>query len=182
MRRVARKAFVGLISAAMILGTAGPATADTGSVPPSARVHVGPALDGGFRSIDEAVRRRGTSAPFRSVAITLINRTGCDLNRIDMSIAHGIWTSRPPELVEPDGTGRWATESNGILTGTEAAVTFRTSDCDRRDNRRKNVRLHWSSPFIGSANYRGSADSPVQVNYNGTPSANASVTYTASAA
>jgi hypothetical protein len=119
---------------------------------------------------------------FRSVDVSLINRTGCDLTKTGAGTDHGIFTSQPPELIEPDGQGFWASESNGFLTGTEGWTTFRTSDCDIRDNRRKNIYVHWSSPWIGSANYSAEADSPVEVTYNGDTGNNSQVTFFATIA
>lgn len=117
----------------------------------------------------------------RSVDVTYINRTDCDLILISKSLSHGIWTVEPPDGfdIPPNFQGSWASESSGIFTGTEGYATFKTSDCDNRDHRHKNTYLHWDSPWSGSANYSASADQPVEVTYNGTPNSNAVVTFTA---
>jgi hypothetical protein len=115
-------------------------------------------------------------AASRSVDVTLVNRSSCDLVLTGTSIPHGIWITTPPSTLEAGFQVTWRTESSGILTGTEGSASWLTANCDSRANKNKNVWLHWSSPWSGSANYSGGAGAPFSLTWNGTPDSNATVT------
>ncbi len=112
----------------------------------------------------------------RSVDVTLVNWSSCDLVFTGTSIPHGIWITVPPQTLEPEWQATWRTESNGIFTGTEASASWITANCGDRTNKNRNVWFHWSSPWAGSANYSGGADSPFSLTWNGDAESNATVT------
>jgi len=97
-------------------------------------------------------------AAARSTNVTLVNQTGCDLNLTGQHLSHGRWSIDPPSFIAYGGQATWRSRSAGIATGTEGRVTYRTSDCDIRDLKQKDVRLHWNNPFVGGNSY----------DYNGT--------------
>jgi len=63
---------------------------------------------------------------FRSVVVTLENRTPFALYLQDSGTKHGIWTKdrSPPDFIPPYSVATWSSESEGFVTGTEAWVQY----------------------------------------------------------
>jgi len=121
-------------------------------------------------------------AAARSTTVLLINSTGCDLNLAGYGLTHGMWTTEPPQYIDPGTQASWASESNGFMTGTEGYARFTTSDCADTALRRKVVQVHWANPFYGSNSYNYAGTDPAfTVSYNGGTGNRTSVTFTAKA-
>ena len=84
----------------------------------------------------------------RSTHVTLTNATGSNLLRKSISLEHGVWTTRPPQII--GDRGEWASESDGFMTGTEGHAVYTIEDGGGE------VCLHWNNPFIGSNSYHHS--------------------------
>ncbi|MFC3984653.1 aegerolysin family protein [Streptosporangium jomthongense] len=50
----------------------------------------------------------------------------------------------------PHNSDYFKTESDGVLTGTEAAIKYRADNCSRAG---KEVRFHWDNPYHGRNGY-----------------------------
>jgi hypothetical protein len=87
----------------------------------------------------------------RSTHVRLENGTGqpFNLRRLDVSLAHGEWTTQPPQLI--GDFGEWESESDGFLTGTEGRASYQIETVDGEVMGR--VDLHWDNPFLGSNSY-----------------------------
>ena len=78
----------------------------------------------------------------RSFSIRVHNYSGEDLTRTESGLAHGDWKEMPPERIAADDQVTIASESAGILTGTEGHANY-TSDSGE-------WRIYWDNPFWGS--------------------------------
>lgn len=83
----------------------------------------------------------------RSVQVEFTNRTRSNLIKVSDRIDHGVWTSRPPQIIGDRAS--WATESDGFATGTEGLVTYRIEDVPDSE-----VTMIWDNPFIGASVYQ----------------------------
>jgi hypothetical protein len=70
---------------------------------------------------------------------------------------HGIWTdpwlpSHKAFEIPPEGTGSWRSESDGIMTGTEGWVLFRTTAWNGNESSgeliSQFIEIKWSAPYI----------------------------------
>jgi hypothetical protein len=117
-------------------------------------------------------------AAARSTNVTLVNQTGCDLNRTAWHLSHGKWSIAPPSLIGPGEQVTWRSRSSGIATGTEGRVTYRTSDCENPDLKRKDIRIHWNNPFVGGNSYDYNGTDPAfRVPHTGGSGNQANVTF-----
>jgi hypothetical protein len=89
----------------------------------------------------------------RSTNVYFENATGCDLVKTGASLDHGIWSTEVPQDVKDGQTGSWASESNGLATGTEGHATFTAYGCGNPSVNYKQVQVHWDNPFVGSNGY-----------------------------
>jgi hypothetical protein len=117
-------------------------------------------------------------AAARSTNVTLVNQTGCDLNRTSEHLIHGAYSIVPPTLIRIGEQGIWRSRSKGIATGTEGRVTYRTSDCENRNLKQKDIRMHWDNPFIGANSYDDNGTDPAfRVDHEGGSGNDANVTF-----
>lgn len=115
----------------------------------------------------------------RSVAVTFNNTTKCVLTLRDKELDHGIWVTHPAQTIQPGGSDNFETESDGFMTGTEAAVNYLASNCTQSGKR---VRFHWDNPYTGRNSYDwDQTDQVFDTGYTGGNGNNASVTATVSA-
>ncbi|MEU1878250.1 aegerolysin family protein [Streptosporangium sp. NPDC020072] len=86
----------------------------------------------------------------RSTKVVFHNDTDCTLTQIGKETYHGIWVIEPNSSIAPHSSDYFKTESDGVLTGTEAAIKYRADNCSRAG---KQVRFHWDNPYYGRNSY-----------------------------
>ncbi|MGW7445162.1 aegerolysin family protein [Kitasatospora sp. NPDC054795] len=99
----------------------------------------------------------------RSTQVAVVNWTGCELRLQNAWLDHGIWSSglAPDAVVRDGNTGRWQSESNGFLTGTEGHVIYDAENCGNPGLNGKRVQLHWNNPYAGSNGYDSAGSDPM---------------------
>src|SRR6476619_381959 len=85
----------------------------------------------------------------RSVDVTFTNKSGVNLVLFGTSLLHGEWTTEPPARIDAGQTVNWASESDGVATGTEGTAY---SDVEGLDDSSRSL-FHWDNPFVGSNSY-----------------------------
>lgn len=83
----------------------------------------------------------------RSVDVTFVNITPYNLNFVRGDISHGVWSTLPPSTIAPFSTVQFGSESDGILTGTEAEEIYQIEFTGQE------VGIHWNNPYVGSNSY-----------------------------
>lgn len=78
----------------------------------------------------------------RSVIATFTNSTSATLTLSSAIIQHGQWDTEPPGTIAPGATVSWASESAGLLTGTQVQVVYNMPAGD--------VVTTYDNPFVGS--------------------------------
>ncbi|MGA4844349.1 aegerolysin family protein [Streptomyces sp. G45] len=119
-------------------------------------VGVGVALAAAASTVVLAAPANATDAganAARSTKVYFENRTGCILVNTASSLDHGIWTNGVPRDVSDGQTITWESESSGFMTGTEGRAEFTAYECSNSSLNRKQVRVHWDNPFVGSNKY-----------------------------
>jgi len=86
----------------------------------------------------------------RAVTVELHNDTGCTLRKPSKELYHGIWTQEPASIIPKGQSRTMRTESDGFMTGTEAAVSYEATNCVLAG---KKVRFHWNNPYYGRNSY-----------------------------
>ncbi|MEV7176355.1 hypothetical protein [Kitasatospora sp. NPDC093679] len=164
-RRIGTAALALAAAGALSLGAAGSASAaDTARTAKGAKAAEAPAL----------------ASAARSVNVSFSNWTGCTLTREEWGLSHGIWTAQPPVRIYDQGTGSWASESNGFATGTEGYARFFSENCADPVLNGRLVRVHWNDPYAGSNSYDSSGtDLKFYVSRSGGSGNNASVRFSA---
>jgi hypothetical protein len=81
----------------------------------------------------------------RSTTWTINNATSSDLNLVSSPLAHGIWSSNPPQVIKSGAKATFVAESDGFATGDEGSVTYSTSG--------GNYVFYFNNPFIGQDGY-----------------------------
>lgn len=116
----------------------------------------------------------------RSTEIQFFNETPHTLTKIGEGLSHGEWTTEPPNVIPPQTSAQWESESDGFATGTEGTADYRISD-DLGDlggvPPPLQVHLHWDNPFIGSNSYDESAPAAFLLARTGGGGDNATVRY-----
>ena len=95
----------------------------------------------------------------RWTEVTLVNRTHHNLRKTEDHLEHGVWDDTPPQLVGHRAV--WASESDGVLTGTEGWATFQIEMVEPDERQTEvlgTVRLHWDNPFAGGNSYDASVN------------------------
>jgi hypothetical protein len=92
----------------------------------------------------------GLLAQFRSTQIIFENRTEYALYHNVSTLGHGIWSTVPPQLILPESSVTWKSESRGIGTGTEGVIYFAVVDPRNKLLLDRDIRIHWSNPAVGS--------------------------------
>ncbi|MEU3563012.1 aegerolysin family protein [Kitasatospora sp. NPDC006786] len=112
----------------------------------------------------------------RSTSVNLTNNSGKLLTRSGASLQWGIWSDggMPPSMVQSGITAKWASESDGFMTGTEGDVTF---DVLGEQNK---VKVHWNNPYTGSNSYSCEAPAGYKCTWQGGGGDNAAVSFTLS--
>jgi len=88
--------------------------------------------------------------PVRSFKIVLDNNSGFALTKTFDHLCHGDFTPglSPPNSVEPNQRVTWASESNGIATGTEGYVKYRVEGLKNTGiTNGDTVYIYWDNPF-----------------------------------
>ncbi|MFJ3220147.1 aegerolysin family protein [Kitasatospora sp. NPDC086801] len=129
------------VGVAAMIATAAPASADTGRQAEAAQ----------------------TLSAARSTQISVINWTGCELRLQQAWLDHGIWSDglAPVGVMSDGASGRWQSESNGFLTGTEGHVIYDAENCKSAAYNGKRVQLHWNNPYGGSNSYDSAGSDPL---------------------
>ncbi|MFD0887064.1 hypothetical protein ACFQ08_21160 [Streptosporangium algeriense] len=113
------------------------------------------------------------SSAARSTDVNFHNDTDCTLVQIGKETYHGIWVIEPNASIAPHSSDHFKTESDGFLTGTEAAIKYRATNCSRAG---KEVRFHWSNPYYGRNSYDfNGTDGAFTTRYTGGNGNNATV-------
>jgi hypothetical protein len=109
----------------------------------------------------------------RSTLVILQNQTGSDLQLTHAELSGGVWTTDmyPPADAPAKGSGKWESESNGFMTGTEGSVTYYLQGAG-------SVVIGWDNPFSGSNGYQSSCPKGFTLTHTGGDGNNATVTYT----
>ncbi|MFE2146947.1 hypothetical protein ACFXA3_35375 [Streptomyces sp. NPDC059456] len=144
------------------LVTAGAAVVLAGVATGPAHAGAGPAPAAQQQSVPGALAARSTH-------VTLVNLTGRVWPFEQASLRHGIWSSRLPEFIGPSAAGEWASESNGVMTGTEGQATYATGDGP--------VEVRWNNPYVGSNTYDCRVPSGYACRRSGGSGDNASVVF-----
>lgn len=105
----------------------------------------------------------------RSTHVTLVNLTDRYWTFGEASLRSGTWSSSLPRWIGPYSEGRWQSESNGAMTGTEGRAVYATEHGP--------VEVHWSNPFVGSNTYSCRVPSGYSCERTGGSGNNASVTF-----
>ena len=122
----------------------------------------------------------------RSTAVTFTNGTrNTSLLLVDSGLAHGEWSSEPPNVIGPGQDVNWGSQSDGFLTGTEGYVRYFPFPAGTDDvgvpspvPDDATVYLYWDNPYIGSNSYDQSAPSPYAVSREGSGSGdNAAISF-----
>jgi hypothetical protein len=112
-----------------------------------------------------------TEASARSVVAYLQNQTKSEFTRKSESLAHGVWVTHPPAKIAPSNKGKWQSDSDGFMTGTEGSCIYTF-----QDGRTITCKVHWNNPYTGSNSYSIDVDSPAyQGSYTGGSGENATV-------
>ncbi|MFD3662791.1 GDSL-type esterase/lipase family protein [Streptomyces sp. NPDC058659] len=116
----------------------------------------------------------------RSIGVSFVNLTGCDLTLEWHALPHGIWTATPPDLISREQGAAWGSESSGLATGTEGNIRYVTRNCLETSDNNRQVQLHWNNPFIGSNSYdeNGSDFSTFRIDRQGGVGNNTTVIWT----
>src|SRR5690349_10416558 len=89
-------------------------------------------------------------AASRSTDINFTNASAFTLQKVDESLDHGVWVQHPPDTILPGGSVHWASESNGVATGTEGRTKFfmvgAVSNPSCPVSGSPLVELHWDNP------------------------------------
>ncbi len=101
------------------------------------------------------------SSAFRSVKITLVNRSPYSLVLFKHSLEHSNWMggSLPPESIAPGQVVAWGTESNGGAVGTEGWVEYLICGDYKNagpQNMKMSFKVYWDNPAAGSNSCRHS--------------------------
>ncbi|MFG2909755.1 Crystal protein ET79 [Kitasatospora sp. NPDC048286] len=114
----------------------------------------------------------------RSTSVNLTNNSGKLLTRSGASLQWGIWSDgmMPPSMVQSGVTAKWASESEGFMTGTEGTVTFNVV------GEQNGVTVHWNNPYWGGNGYSCDAPSGYKCTWQGGSGDNAAVSFTLSKA
>jgi hypothetical protein len=111
----------------------------------------------------------------RSTAVTFANNThNTLLLKVGENLAHGEWSTEPPNEIGPGSQVGWGSESSGFLTGTEGWVRYYPVDANT-DNvgipspvpDSATIYIYWDNPFAGSNSYQTAAPPPYQVTQQG---------------
>jgi hypothetical protein len=95
----------------------------------------------------------------RSTIVRLKNSTGCTLDHQSSELEHGKWSEADtsPEkaaALVPDGaTVAWASQSAGMMTGTEGTAEWKTIKCKAPRLNGRTVQFEWDNPFVGGNDY-----------------------------
>lgn len=111
---------------------------------------------------------RVEAKPARSVQVTFHNQSKLSLEKVSEHLDHGIWTRHPPKTIAPNWKVGWASESNGIATGTEGRVTYRIKGGGQ-------VVLWWDNPYAGGNSYDAGVPENYQIPNHGGSGHNARV-------
>jgi hypothetical protein len=90
------------------------------------------------------------------------------------SLAHGIWSlnDAPPQSIPAGAQNvQWGSESDGLMTGTQGAVTYSLGAGGT-------VTLNWDNPYAGSNEYSSSVPAGFSCPYSGGDEDNTNVTFT----
>jgi hypothetical protein len=96
-----------------------------------------------------------------SINVSVVNRTGRKLLRLDAVKNWGIYSLSPPGAIEAGGSAQFLIESNGLMTGADGCVTYQIQGVDGA------VKLVFQAPFWHGNHFEGSAPHGFAVDYSG---------------
>ena len=113
-----------------------------------------------------------TEESARSVTAYLNNQTSFTLTLKSSSLQGGEWVIKPPATIAAGQKGKWQSDSDGFMTGTEGNCVYRLSDG------KTECKAHWNNPYTGSNSYSLDVDNPTyKGTYDGGGGDNATVNY-----
>jgi hypothetical protein len=87
----------------------------------------------------------------RSTQVVFTNNTSFVMYYNTANLGHGIWSIQAPQIIMPNATVSWKTESNGAGTGTEGVINYILKDPNNNNAVISGeVIIHWINPFVGS--------------------------------
>ncbi|MFD8785380.1 Crystal protein ET79 [Kitasatospora sp. NPDC059599] len=121
----------------------------------------------------QAEQAPAVASAVRSTFVTLQNRTPSVLERTSAVLDHGTWSENllPQDRVFPMDNGRWQSESNGLMTGTEGRAVYNMFNVG-------NVEIWWDNPYVGSNKYSCTVPQGYTCSQDGGSGDNAFVTFT----
>ncbi|MFD8480540.1 hypothetical protein [Kitasatospora sp. NPDC059673] len=107
----------------------------------------------------------------RSVQITLHNHSDQDLTLTSNDLPGGEWTTQPPDNVGPQADTTWASESDGIATGTQGSAVYAIGGDG------SSLKIAWDNPFAGTNKYATDVSPGFALYQSGWSGDNVSVDY-----
>lgn len=118
----------------------------------------------------------------RSVKVNVVNNSKYIFYHNSDGLNHGVWvTYQGPystgpfqfakEIDADGGTGYFASESDGVMTGTQGWAAF-------QDMAGQQITFHWDNPWDGANSYSAPCFSGVKVSHTSGHGDNAEVTFT----
>ena len=90
-----------------------------------------------------------TTESARSVLAYFNNQTSFTLTLQSASLQGGEWVTKPPGTIAAGTKGKWQSDSDGFMTGTEGTCIYHLNDGQTTE-----CKLHWDNPYTGSNSYR----------------------------
>ncbi|KAJ4251066.1 hypothetical protein NW762_011717 [Fusarium torreyae] len=106
-------------------------------------------------AFDDVMRVTGSivDTPPRTIKASVLNKTTQNLNWVDSGVDHGVRDGHAPDVIKPQGEGKWSLKNDGVKTGCEGWMKWRIGDNGPV------VKLEYNNPFVGSNTYSCSVDS-----------------------
>lgn len=109
-----------------------------------------------------------------SVNVYVYNKLGnTDLVLLGSGLNHGAWIIGPygpPGPISANGLGQWASQSDGIFTGTQGWVRYYPirpgGSVPENPPNEDTIYIEWDAPYVGTNSYQATAPFPYVINAN----------------
>ncbi|KAF5637784.1 hypothetical protein F52700_4486 [Fusarium sp. NRRL 52700] len=108
--------------------------------------------------------------PARSTQMTIENHTSQDLHGGSGGLVHGIWSEGVPETIPKGQSGTMRAESDGIMSGDQGYVYYKSAAGD--------MQFNFDNPFVGDNSYSTSVPDHFSVSKSGGAGNNCMLTWT----